>query len=152
MSPLLKDRRLLAELEALPELSGVDVPRNLRVSRCVRCDRCWAWKTAAAVPACAWCGGPLTTTTRLIKRATFRVLEGELLAYAERLPEGLAGRATWHRNRSSYYVQTADRIRRTGDERNADHYDRAAAREDAKVAKVERRLERLGGLLPEVSR
>lgn len=153
---------------------GTPPTQTHRVSRCVVCDTGVTWKGAASRPACPRCGGSLTTSTRQ-RRAGFILLEGADLERAERLPNGLAATAAWHQEQADRYaarlaeyeqaLETGDAIAEEVPATNwyAAHtvvrmkdstcgWDlnglrKLMEREQAKAAKLERRLAKLGGPL-----
>lgn len=80
---------------------------GFRVSRCFDCGVAFTWKSAAARPGCPLCGGALSTTTRQL-RATFVVLDGELLTLAELTDGGLEGEARYHEADAARQREHAD--------------------------------------------
>lgn len=142
-----------------------------RIGRCQHHGG-FLWRGAARQPACPVCGSGLAATTSSL-RSGFTVLTDEVLDVCERYPGGIAASAEWHRcvrrNRIAQAAGELDRAERVefaaednvgrrelvGDRiafrchgiLNVDGLLRFADLELPKVAKLERRLAKLGGEL-----
>ena len=152
-------------------LTTTETPaKNLRVARC---HGYYAWPGADPI-GCPVCGGSLQTTTRLQRQQPWQVLDREEAREASRLPGGLPDLiayertyvdrdlarvgealldpeahvelATGEEGTGSWY-EAGDRILHEGDygRLNLDAVLRGKAAKLAKIARLQRKLAKLGG-------
>ena len=153
-------------------ITTTDIPaRNLRVQRCFSGHGYFAYPGSDPI-GCPVCGKGLTTTTRQQRQQPWQVLDRAEALEASRLPGGLPEQIVWERERLDSYMnrvaeallddegtlEIEDGTSRFSNYRAGDRIYRkdyslmnldAALREGdrllAKIAKLERKLEKLGG-------
>jgi len=150
-----------------------DTPaKNLRVARCMKGHGYFAWPGSVDI-GCLVCGGQLATTTRQQRQQPWRVLDSAEAAQASRLDGGIPSSIRWERDKldSSLTRVAEELLTELGDEdrleiaeegarwadpgdrviwrrhsgHNLDGSLRQADKTIAKIARLQRKLDKLGG-------